>query len=286
MSTASLRITPIPASPLGVRVELDPTQPLDADAQAALRDAYDEHGLLLFRGHAMTFDEQRRIGAALGPLLENGKYYVSNVHAESMIGKGELEWHSDAGFATEPYLGVGLYGFELDAGQAPTKYVSVRDGCRRVPADLLARVATLDASFTYPLTDGYSGTSNGEPLPPSRRPVVDRHPRTGEPVLTVSRRHTERILDVTPEESDALLEALYAVVYDAAYVYVHHWEHDDLVLWDNRAVQHARGGLGTAGRRTLRRMTLATRSVEEMLPTFHTGSTEVARRTLGQVKTV
>ncbi len=41
-------------------------------------------------------------------------------------------------------------------------------------------------------------------------------------------------------ESDALLEEIYAALYDPANVYEHQWQPSDLVIWDNLSVQHAR----------------------------------------------
>jgi taurine dioxygenase len=86
-------------------------------------------------------------------------------------------------------------------------------------------------------------------------PVLRRHPRTGQDVLYVSAMQTDRIMELGPEHSEALLEALWDVLYAPDNVYEHEWRVDDLVLWDNQAVQHGRSELPDTGARTLRRVT-------------------------------
>ena len=48
-------------------------------------------------------------------------------------------------------------------------------------------------------------------------------------------------------------------------IYGHRWATGDLVLWDNLAVQHARGAAGT-GVRTLQRVTIAELGYESQYP--------------------
>jgi taurine dioxygenase len=67
-------------------------------------------------------------------------------------------------------------------------------------------------------------------------------------------------------ESDALLEELFAVLYDPAHIYDHHWRAGDLVIWDNLAVQHARAAFGTAPR-TLQRVSITQYGYWEQVPT-------------------
>lgn len=42
-------------------------------------------------------------------------------------------------------------------------------------------------------------------------------------------------------ESDELLASVEAVLYESGLIYTHRWKSGDLVVWDNIAVQHARG---------------------------------------------
>jgi taurine dioxygenase len=44
-------------------------------------------------------------------------------------------------------------------------------------------------------------------------------------------------------------------------VYEHTWCNGDIVIWDNIALQHARGSLKSAGRRVLQRVIVGTEGV-------------------------
>ena len=61
----------------------------------------------------------------------------------------------------------------------------------------------------------------------------------------------------TEKSSDVVYQALFPIIYDPAHVYDHHWQQDDLILWDNIALQHGRPAFhGVAGERTLLRTTV------------------------------
>ncbi|WP_007513948.1 TauD/TfdA dioxygenase family protein [Pseudofrankia saprophytica] len=87
-------------------------------------------------------------------------------------------------------------------------------------------------------------------------PVVIHHPVTGRPGLYVNGNYTARIDGWTDEESAPLLSFLYARVGRPEYVYRHHWRVGDLVIWDNRATQHAVVGDTAGAERTLHRVTI------------------------------
>ena len=68
---------------------------------------------------------------------------------------------------------------------------------------------------------------------------------------------TDHIIGLPDDESAALLAELTAVLYQEAAVLEHHWRPGDVVLWDNRALQHARADFDPDQARSLRRVTIA-----------------------------
>ena len=81
------------------------------------------------------------------------------------------------------------------------------------------------------------------------------HPRTGKTVLYASQQMTSGIDGLAPDESEALLDELFAHLYRSDVVYEHEWRNHDLVAWDNIAVQHARPNVTLEGPvRTLRKV--------------------------------
>lgn len=58
------------------------------------------------------------------------------------------------------------------------------------------------------------------------------------------------------EEGEALLQDLFARLYAPDNVYSHYWRTDDVIIWDNIALQHARPAEAGVAPRHLRRLSL------------------------------
>ena len=82
-------------------------------------------------------------------------------------------------------------------------------------------------------------------------------------MLYVSEQQTDLVEGLEEEESAALVEALFAHLYSDAFTVVHEWREGDLVVWDNRALQHARDAVPAGVSRNLRRVSVGGTSVFE-----------------------
>jgi alpha-ketoglutarate-dependent taurine dioxygenase len=78
------------------------------------------------------------------------------------------------------------------------------------------------------------------------------HPN-GAPVLYVTEQQSTKINELPPHQGEALLDELFALLYARDNVTEHVWKTGDLVIWDNRALQHGRPDIGDR-RRTLQRV--------------------------------
>jgi taurine dioxygenase len=75
-------------------------------------------------------------------------------------------------------------------------------------------------------------------------------------MLYVCSMMTSKVLGLPDDESEQLLEELFAHINDPAGTWQHDWSDGDLVIWDNLAVQHARDDVAADGPvRTLRKAT-------------------------------
>ena len=114
---------------------------------------------------------------------------------------------------------------------------------------------------------GLSAQHEGTPLARSKglseedvrcvHPIVGRHPETGRELLTVNACYVTRVDGWTVEESTPLLEQLYALRERPEFTYRHRWQVGDLLIWDNRAVQHRVVGDTDGQARDLHRVTVA-----------------------------
>jgi taurine dioxygenase len=252
-------------------IGLEPRIPLDDETLHVLRAAFDDRSVLVFRDLDIDEDFQRYlvfmlIGEAVpGPedaAEKHGPMLVSNKEENAAAPYGRLLFHCDNMWARTHQYAISLYGIEVEPPTAPTQFVSMADAWKRLPEDLRARVAGLEArhgfEHTYPnrgadedVTDSYFDVSRW-----SVRPVVYRHPRTGRTLLYVSQQATIDILGLTADENEALLAELFAHLYQPEHILEHEWRTDDLVIWDNVAVQHGRSAVKLQGPvRTLRKVT-------------------------------
>lgn len=254
--------------PFGFAVELASAE-LSAAQADALRRRYRQDGLLVVRGLSLSHPEQIALCRHFGPVHEspNENFIVSNVEPDGLLGTRELLWHSDVPYLPEPYLGASLHALRVDADAVGTRFASGYRACENLPEDLRRRVDALKALhvrervFDRPnrLTDMIEGDMC------TVHDVVRANPETGRKYLFVNQAWTALIIGLAQADSDALHDELNRYLYDERAVYEHRWAEGDLVLWDNLAVQHARGAAGT-GVRTLQRVTIAELGYEAQYP--------------------
>jgi taurine dioxygenase len=243
---------------------------------AALRDEFDRRHLLLVRGQQLDVEDQVSFVGVFGEVADermNGEHhtYVSNVRGVSQTDlRGELLWHSDSTTTPFPMQGLSLYAGRVSGDVPATRFASCARGYRAAPAELLERLAGLetiniagfkpDSVFDYSV-ERFAPRELPEDTYHNYRttyPVLYPHPRTGEMLLFVNQFFSARIAGMDYEESEALYEEMFEVLYEPAFIYEHHWRQDDLLVWDNLALQHSRSAFaeGQDGVRDLRRVSI------------------------------
>ena len=170
-----------------------------------------------------------------GEADRNDNYVVSNKEPGGYAPYGRLQFHSDMMWAPEPFQVLSLYGLEVELPSVPTAFVSTTAAWDTLPADLRARVEELHVVNVT--GQQRRGADDDEDLLDSIReheqsittPVGHRHPRTGRTLLYVSQMNTREIVELPHDESEELIEALFAHLYDPAHVMEHDWRQGDLV---------------------------------------------------------
>jgi taurine dioxygenase len=165
-------------------------------------------------------------------------------------------------WSDDPIKVLSLYAVDVEQPAVPTAFVSTVHGWSTLPDGLRGRVDGLHATHghddRYPereMDDDDVLRMTFEQAKMATTPIAYRHPRTGQTMLYVSQQITMRIDELAPDDSETLLQDLFAHMYQPAFVYEHPWENGDLVAWDNLAVQHARPNLTLDGPvRTLRKV--------------------------------
>ena len=271
MTVEATTFQTLPLSPaLGAEIRgLDLSRSLDGETVAALRAAWLEHLVLLFRGQTLDVEAQIRFASYFGepsePRSGGGRdldprvLLVTNIREDGrpigVLPDGELQFHSDSAFLERPLMATVLYAVEIPDRGGETLFANAYRAWETLDSALKRRLEGRRAFNVYDYaTQVKAGTLDRAGLPQTVHPVVRTHPETGRKALYVNRLMTEEILDMPPGESAALLDTLFAAIERPDCVHEHVWRNGDLVIWDNRCAQHARRDFPSDRTRLMRRV--------------------------------
>jgi alpha-ketoglutarate-dependent 2,4-dichlorophenoxyacetate dioxygenase len=241
---------------------VDLTRPVDAATVGALREAFDEHSILVFRGQDITDEQQVAFSEHFGPLermligSQGGGTplaWLTNVDRETgriippddkrMIRNlCNMMWHSDSSFKKVPALASILSGREVAGEGGETQFATMRAAYDTLPEAMKRRIEGLVAehSFAYSrsLVDRtLLSQEMKDEVPPVQQSLVRQNPANGRKAIYVGS-HASHILGMPVEEGRGLLKRLLDHATQDRFVYTHKWRNKDIVMWDNRAVMH------------------------------------------------
>jgi taurine dioxygenase len=267
-------VIPIGAVGAGVRgVDLAAVTETQIDA---IRNAWYQHDVLIFRNQKMTDDDllsfSRYFGALDSPPNQGAGrkspagypeiYVVSNVldaagEPIGALGDGDAAWHTDMSYALQPPDASMLYALEIPAAGGDTWFCSMKTALEKMPRQLVERITNLDIKHDGTFDSGGYVRKGLTPSEDPRRsvgtphPIIIRHPASGAKALYLGRRRNAYVTGLELAESERLLDEIWSYV-DAA-VYKHKWALSDLVLWDNRTTMHRRDAFDPKARRVMHR---------------------------------
>jgi taurine dioxygenase len=269
------------ATALGAEISgLDLALPMNDETFAAVHRAFlQSNGLLVFRDQNLTPEQHIAFSRRFGPLMVHVlRQFLLPGHPEILqvsnivengkpIGLGDAGriWHSDLSYMPEPSLGSLLYAIELPEEGGDTSFANLSAAYDELPAEIKQQIDGKTAVHSYSHSYAqFSGSKFRPPLTEKQKnevaevvhPVVRRHPETGRKTLFVNEGFTSRIVDLPTAQSRKLLKFLFAHSTQPGFVYRHHWQERDLVLWDNRCTIHLAHGCPPQFRRHLHRTTV------------------------------
>ncbi len=288
-SLAKLQIIPTGAA-VGAEVRgIDLSQPIPDDVAQALRDAWSNYLVLLFRDQEMTPEQYLKAASVFGrPQVGAARAYfekagtldtlhtlpvpeisvLSNldragnpVMENAGLGSLEVVWHSDNSYIDEPPAGSTLYAREIpDDGTGKTSFNNQYMAYDELPADLKKAIegkrSKQDASRNSAgtLRPGVKKPEKPEDVPGPMHPLVRVHPVTKRKALYLGRRRvwpSQFIEGMAHEESEAVLDKLWAHATQKKYEWTHTWRVGDMLVWDNRCAQHYREPVNSMQRRVM-----------------------------------
>ena len=103
----------------------------------------------------------------------------------------------------------------------------------------------------------YAGFQDPEKATPgsprANHPILYREDDDQETAVWVNRLTTIRVNELEADDSQNLIDEVRSYLRDENIIYRHQWRPGDLLIWDNRMLQHARGPFDESKPRTLRR---------------------------------
>jgi alpha-ketoglutarate-dependent 2,4-dichlorophenoxyacetate dioxygenase len=262
---------------------IDLREPLTPAHIKAVEEAMDQHAVLVFRDQNLSQTQQIEFAKSLGPLdmglrkLKGGPHRleyaeladISNVkvdgevadraHAKIVGNVANQLWHSDSSFQKPrakysmlSAVTVPVFGGETEFADLRMAWDDLPDWRQRQVEGLRAVHYALHSRFL--LGDTQYTEEQRTAIPPASWPLVQTDPRTGRKILFVGI-HACEIEGMTLAEGRMLLLDLMEHATQRQFVYQHHWQVGDLVMWDNTSTVHRGRWFDFTERRELRRAT-------------------------------
>ena len=251
----------------------------DADAYKAVRAAFEEHSLLVFRDQPVADDIQAAFSRAFGPLeltkvssvgqntfysrltnTANGKI-VPPDHRQVLVAKANALWHTDSSFKKTPALASVLTARVLPDDGGDTEFTSTRLAWERLPREMQTRLKDAVATHSYAnsrdqIHPDLATEIERRALPPVRWRLNWRNPANDRRALYVAS-HAYAIDGMDERDARQLLAQLLDEATRREFVYRHKWRQGDTVMWDNRAMLHRGRPWDYARERTMVRTTIS-----------------------------
>ena len=243
---------------------IDLAQPVDALTQKKLYEAAVENVVLVIRGQAhLTPAQLQAAGELFGELMEdqNRLYLVDgypmisvldNFHKDS---KGQpakaaknATWHTDHTNQELPPKFTMLYAVTVPDKGGATSVCNSRAAYTSLSENVKQHITSMKTENTL-ISSARFHLANPDILkaqletkkPPTVQPLVRTHPETGTKAVWFHKSKTEKIIGMTPEETQDFLQDLTDKITQPQFCYAHQYQKGDLLIIDDRASLHKAG---------------------------------------------
>lgn len=249
-----MRIEEIPG-PVGADVtEVDPSRPLSPQDVKQLDDTLARRLVLRFRGTPLTASQLAMFASQFGelqPHIAKQYHHPDNSNIVLMTNqdaKGNFDpvgakrgedWHSDHTFEWVPPKATVLHSLNIPDRGGNTKFANMYLAYETLPAKLKERVT--DGYGTFKLGGRNAVNTqlvDGKVPADVVHPLIRIHPVTGMRSVFANPTHSIGVVGLSREESDDLLDELFAWCERPEFQWQQVWRLSDTIIWDNRSAWH------------------------------------------------
>ena len=262
---------------------VDLSQPMSDEAFQKILDAWGEHLVLRFSGQKLDDPAMMKFSARFGeldraPVLASDRdnkdtavaaevidwiAVISNLKKDGKavggLGSYELVWHTDMSYNPLPPRASLLYALEVPPDGGNTGFLNMYAAYDTLPDKLRraieGKTCIHDSSRNSAgeLRRGFQTTVDVTKTPGAVHPLVRLHPVTKRKALFLGRRPGAYVHGLSVEESEELLNEIWAHATQERFTWYQKWRIGDLVMWDNRCVMHRREAFDESLRRLMHR---------------------------------
>ncbi len=243
---------------------IDLAKPIDAATQKRLYEAVVENVVLVIRGQAhLTPAQVQGAGELFGELMEdqNRRYLVDGHPLISVLDNfakasdgapakvgNNATWHTDHTNQERPPKFTMLYAVAVPDKGGATSVCNSRAAYEALPEDLRAKITPMKTENTL-ISSARFKIANPDILkeqleskkPPTVQPLVRTHSDTGKKAVWFHKSKTEKIIGMTPEETQDFLQDLTERCTQPQFCYAHEYQVGDLLILDDRQSLHKAG---------------------------------------------
>jgi taurine dioxygenase len=267
-----LQVSPV-AGALGAEVQgVDLARPLAPEVVGEIRQALLAHLVIFFPRQRLGPAELLAFAGRFGQPTEypqmKGLPGFPHVIAVTKLEHERVNfggvWHSDTTYLERPPLGSLLYAVEVPPYGGDTlfanqylAYETLSAGLKKTLDGLVGVNTSAKAEISRTREDRLREAGAELKVLIGTHPVVRTHPETGRRALYVNAAHTTHFQGWTIEESQPLLDYLFAHQVRPEFTCRFRWQPGSLAFWDNRCAQHNPVNDYHGFRRVMHRVTLA-----------------------------
>ena len=250
-----------PLSPaLGAEIGgVDIAAGVDEKQFAEIRQAFSDYSVVFFRDQHLTENQHIEFAERWGQINVNRFFQAVETHPQIAEVRKEPHqkanigsmWHTDHSYDQIPALGSILYAREVPDVGGDTLFSSMYAACESLSDGLKEMLSSLRAVHSSrhvfgaeayvdadmeDLSDRLGNADNAKQ--DAVHPVIIKHPLSGRPSLYVNGDFTVKFEGWTKEESQPLLDYLYAHARQNEFTCRFKWRKGSIAIWDNRATHH------------------------------------------------